>query len=93
MHAKHSDARLRVTAWCALFRMLVMATDEDGFQVVKRRGRHSAAPRASRRGTVSLEPPITTSLSAEEILARVEQYKYVLVTPKSLAITILYLIE
>ena len=55
-----------------------MATDEDGFQIVKRKGRHSAPSKAPRKATVPLELPITTSLTAEDILARVEAYKYVL---------------
>lgn len=55
-----------------------MASDEDGFQMVKRRGRHSATSRAPKIATASLELPTATSLSAENILARVEGYKYVL---------------
>ena len=55
-----------------------MATDEDGFQVVKRKGRHSAPSKAPRKATAPLELPITTRLTAEDILARVEAYKYVL---------------
>ena len=54
-----------------------MATDDDGFQVVKRRGRYTAAPKAPRNGTASVEPHLTTSLRAEDILARVDSYKYV----------------
>ena len=56
--------------------MHVMASDEDGFQLVKR-SRHSAASRAPRKATASLELPITTSQTADDILARVEDYKYV----------------
>ena len=57
--------------------MHVMATDEDGFQMVKRRGRHSAASRTPKIATASLELPTATSLSTEDILARVKGYKYV----------------
>ena len=53
-----------------------MATDEDGFRVVKRRGRRSAPSRAPRKATASLELPITTSSAVEDILARLESYKY-----------------
>ena len=58
--------------------MHIMATDEDGFRVVKRRGRHSAPSRAPRKATASLELAITTSPAVEDILARLEGYKYVL---------------
>ena len=65
--------------WCALFRINMLATDEDGFQVVRRRGRHTAAPKAPKSAVASVEPPIRTSLKAEDILARVEGYRYAVV--------------
>ena len=54
---------------------MATARDDDGFQVVKRKGRHSVAPKAPMHARAPLNQRTTTSLSADNIIARVEQYK------------------
>ena len=54
-----------------------MATDEDGFTLVKRRGRHVGRSKTHKACTVQLEP-VTNNLRADDIIARVQQYRYVM---------------
>lgn len=51
-----------------------MATDEDGFTVVRRRGRHGGQPKTHKTGTAQLAP-ITTNLRVDDIITRVQQYR------------------
>ena len=52
-----------------------MATDKDGFQLVKRRGRHVSHSKVPKTGSASLEAP-ASSLRADDIVARVQSYRY-----------------
>ena len=53
--------------------LLVMATDADGFQVVKRKGRHVRHSKVH-KATALIDQP-ASSLRAEDIFTKLEDYK------------------
>ena len=54
--------------------MATSKAGDDGFQVVKRRGRHSGFSKAPHNPTARLRPSITSS-ETKDILTRVKGYK------------------
>ena len=80
---------------CALFGILAMATDDDGFQVVRRRGRHVCRSKSHKQAQTAKQEPPLSSLKMDDILARVQDYRYsrVMQTPNIIDLSLLYLIN
>ena len=54
-----------------------MATDDDGFQVVRRRGRHVCRSKSHKQAQTAKQEPPLSSLKVDDILARVQDYRYI----------------